>query len=70
MTVQKVEVEKDMTMKEQLLNTVVRLREEGVNLGETPPLFKWSYPEEPNIQFQMLILEGNQMEIPFDEPLH
>jgi len=42
-------------MKEHLLNTVTKLKEQGVDFDETPPLFTWSYPEEPNIRFQLLI---------------
>lgn len=45
-------------MKEKLLTTVKELRESGVNIKETPPLFKWTYEEEPDIIFQLLITEG------------
>lgn len=63
-------MEKKMNMKETLLNTVRRLREdERIDFTETPPLFTWTYPEEPTIKFEMLITEGNELEIPFDTPL-
>jgi hypothetical protein len=42
-------------MKNKLLNTVFHLREEGINFELTPPLFDWTYPEEPELHFQLLI---------------
>ena len=44
-------------MKKQLLETVEGLREDGVDLAETPALFTWGYDEEPWIEFQLLITE-------------
>ena len=35
-------------LKENLLN-------QGIDLQETPALFKWSYKEEPEIEYQLLI---------------
>jgi hypothetical protein len=48
---------KIMEMKETILNTVNKLREEGIDFSETPALFTWQYEEEPNLEFQMLITE-------------
>jgi len=52
-----------LTMKENLLLTVDKLKEGGINISETPPLFKWSYPEEPAVEFQLLItlVKGKQI---------
>lgn len=38
-----------------LLETVAKLKEEGVDFAATPPLFNWSYPEQPDVLFQLLI---------------
>ena len=46
-----------MKMKKKLMETLFHLRERKVNLQETPALFQWAYPEEPNILFEMLIKE-------------
>lgn len=35
-------------LKESLLN-------QGIDLQETPALFKWSYKDEPEIEYQLLI---------------
>ena len=44
-------------MQEQLQGTVAEMRKQGINLMKDHPLFKWSYPDDPNIEFQLLILE-------------
>lgn len=44
-------------MKEQLLETVSGLMEDGIDLKENHPLFIWTYEELPNIEFQLLIKE-------------
>lgn len=51
-----------MSVKEHLLNTVAKLKEQGVDFDETPPLFTWTYPEEPDIVFQLLITNRNERE--------
>ena len=56
-------------MKEHLLEVIAGLREQGMNLKEDHPLFKWSYSECPEIQFQLLILETEQLNIPFETTL-
>lgn len=58
------------TMKKQLLETVKDLRESEIDLGETPALFTWSYDEEPWIEFQLLIKETDQANLPLEEELH
>lgn len=50
-------------MKTHLLNTVGQLKQAGINIEETPPLFKWSYPEEPTLEFQLLIVTLDKEEI-------
>ena len=59
-----------MKMKKKLLETVTALQNEGHNLSETPALFTWSYPEEPYIQFQMLIKETTSANLPLETTLH
>lgn len=49
-------------MKEKILETITKLRGDGINFKETPPLFTWSYDEEPNIQIQMLLLEVDKLD--------
>lgn len=58
------------SMKKQLLGMVEGLREQEIDLGETPALFTWSYEEEPWIEFKMLITETDQAALPLEEPLH
>lgn len=58
-----------ISMKDQLLGTVGQLRKDDVDLEKTPALFKWSYSEEPHIQFQLLILETDQAELALEDTL-
>lgn len=41
--------------RDKLLETVQQLRNNNVDLAETPALFIWEYEEEPDIVFQLLI---------------
>lgn len=59
-----------MKMKKDLLLTVKKLREDGIDIKKTPPIFKWSYPEMPEILFQMLITEPDQIELPLETTIH
>ena len=34
----------------------------GMDLRETPALFKWTYPDDPNIVYQLLIRELSETE--------
>lgn len=58
------------SMKKQLLGMVEGLREQEIDLTETPALFTWSYEEEPWIKFKMLITETDKTTLPLEEPLH
>lgn len=49
-------------MKEKLLETVQELRNRDINFKEQPVLFRWSYPEEEDILFQLMISDINEME--------
>lgn len=49
-------------MKEELMLTVADLREQGIDLEETPAFFEWSYQEEPFVKFQLLIKEVSQLD--------
>jgi hypothetical protein len=42
-------------MKSKLLDTVSKLKDQGVDFAATPPLFTWTYPEEPEVLFELLI---------------
>ena len=57
-------------MKQELFETVAGIREQGINLKDQHPLFKWSYPEMPEIEFQLLIKEKVQLDLPFSETVH
>ena len=51
------------SMKGTLFTLLEGLREEDINLAETPALFIWSYEEEPTIFFELLIKEGEEIDI-------
>lgn len=58
-------------MKKQLLRTIAELRERDIDFKKTPPLFTWCYDEEPDIEFQMLIVEKkDQLELPLSDTIH
>ncbi len=44
-------------MKEKLLETVQKIREDNIDLKETPVYFRWVYEEEPLVEFRMIIRE-------------
>lgn len=50
------------TMKEKLLQTTDGLQEHGVDLSETPALFRWSYDEKPDILYQLMISDVSILE--------
>jgi len=56
-------------MKEKLLETVKELKEKGINLKETPALFKWKYEEEPDVLFQLMIKIETEKEVPEGETI-
>lgn len=56
-------------MKKKLLRTIEDLIDQGIDLKETPALFKWSYDEHPDYQFQMLIKKVNPDEVVPDEEI-
>lgn len=60
------------TLKDQLLELIDALEEEeGMDLNEEHPLFKWSYTERPDIQFQLLITQLDDDEIvPINNTVH
>lgn len=56
MTVEDVEVQVEKkTMKEELLGTIASLKAAGTDFEKEPPLFRWTYPEEPDIMLQLMI---------------
>ncbi len=57
-------------MKEDLMLLVADLRDQDIDLQETPALFKWSYQEEPHIEFQLLVKEVDQLELPINTIVH
>jgi hypothetical protein len=60
-----------MGMKKQLLRTIAELRDRNIDFQKTPPLFTWGYEEEPDIEFQMLIVEKkDQLELPLNNTIH
>ena len=50
-------------MKKELLRIIKELRKEKFNFKETPPLFRWSYPEEPTVLFELLITEVRESDV-------
>jgi hypothetical protein len=61
--------EKEMAleeMKKELTELVTQIKAAGGEFKLHPPLFKWSYDEHPEIEFQMLIKEK---ELEADRPL-
>lgn len=59
-------------MQKQLQKIVKGLREDGIDLTETPALFKWSYEDDPWIKYELLIQETAQAEMDFnhDDVVH
>lgn len=59
-------------LKDQLLQLVKMLEEEEeMDLMEDHPLFKWGYPERPDIEFQLLIKQLDHDEIiPINTTIH
>ena len=47
----------NLVMKEHFQNLVEALRLSGTNLGETPAVFKWEYPDDPLVTYQLVIVE-------------
>ena len=52
-------------MKEELLSLANKMKEEGQDLVGQPVLFKWTYPEQLEFEFQLLIKE-----VPDKEAVH
>lgn len=57
-------------MQKKLMKTLKGLRDDGIDLSETPVLFTWRYPEEPWIEFALQITEVEHSEFPTNEELH
>lgn len=45
----------NMTMKEKLIETADKLKEHGIDVKETPALFRWTYDERPDTLYQLMI---------------
>jgi len=52
-------------IQKKLMKTLASLRDDNIDLKETPALFTWSYPEEPWIEFELLIRETDQSSFTF-----
>lgn len=50
-------------MKEELLTLANKMKENGQDLVEQPVLFKWSYPEQMEFEFQLLVKENDPNEV-------
>jgi len=57
-------------MKEKLIETADKLAERGVNIKETPALFRWIYDERPEILYQLMISDAADEEALKKEDLH
>lgn len=51
-------------MKKTLQETVSKLKEDGQDLKENMAVFKWTYPEDPFIEYTLLISEVDQAGLP------
>jgi len=49
-------------MKEEMLNLVKELKDDDINLVETPVKFIWGYKEEPLVTFTLVIDEKPPVE--------
>ena len=59
---------KVVTMQQQLEELVQGIRDEGeIDLKETPVLFKWVYPEDKTILYQLMIEEVNADDVEYIE---
>jgi hypothetical protein len=64
-------MQEDQTpMKQKLLEIVENLKNDNINLEETPVVFRWSYPEDPYIQYQLLIKETQQSNLEYSPTIH
>lgn len=54
--------EDNMSMKDKLIETADKLKENGVDVKETPALFRWFYEERPEILYQLMISDVAQEE--------
>lgn len=51
-------------MKVEFQKLVTAMREEAnIDLAETPALFRWSYPEEPYLVYELMIAEVDPSEV-------
>lgn len=57
-------------MQKKLMKALDDIREQEIDLKETPVLFRWTYPEEPWIEFELMIRELDQASLPLTEELH
>jgi hypothetical protein len=60
---------KDMNeeMKKGFQSLLKNLINKGIDLETTPVVFKWSYEEDPFIQYQLLIIQKDQGELLLEE---
>lgn len=65
-------MDEDYSLKEQLLELVEALEtEEEIDFSKEHPLFKWRYPERPDIQFQLLIKQVDSNDfMPISDTIH
>jgi len=62
--------EENMSMKDKLIETADKLKENGVDVKETPALFRWIYEERPDILYQLMISDAADEEALKKEDLH
>jgi hypothetical protein len=70
--VNSVDIDEDDNLKEQLLELVDAFEnEDGMDLSEEHPLFRWGYPERPDIEFQLLIKKVDSVDMmPLSNTIH
>ena len=57
----------NLAMKRGYQNLLNKLVKGGINLKESPVVFKWTYEEDPFIQYQLMIIEKDQGELELEE---
>jgi hypothetical protein len=63
-------VEDKLSMKEKLIETADKLKEHGIDVKETPALFRWIYDERPEVLYQLMISDAADEESIKKEELH
>lgn len=56
-------------LQKRLQKIVKQMRADKIDLADTPAHFKWSYPEDPWVEYELLICETDQANLGIDDPI-